>query len=1122
VYEDSAGIAWLGTDKGLNRFDRKSRTFRLYAPEAGNPRSLSNEYVFAICEDRSGSFWVGTWGGGLNKMDRSSGTFKHYLPSPGTPGSLSHDVVRVIYEDREGCIWIGTEGGGLNRFDRQREWFTHFKVIPGDPGSLSNNYISSITEDTKGRLWIGTNEGLNRYDRQGRSFVRYMANPGNPGSLSVSSIASIHASASGIMWIGTFGGGLNRYDPRSRRFTAYRKKDGLPNDVIYGILEDDEGNLWLSTNNGLSRFNPRRNTYHNYYEQDGLQSNEFNQGSYYKCRSGEMIFGGINGFNLFDPFNIMRNPHVPPILVTDFQVFNQSIPIGADSLLKKSITETTEIRLSHRHYVFSFQFVALDYFYPRANLYAYMMEGLDRDWNYVGTRRFATYTTLPPGNYTFRVKGSNNDGVWNDRGTAIRVIITPPYWQTWWFRGAVVFFLVLCVIVFIRVRTHNIRKRNIQLQEMNIKLNREVMVRRQAEENLKKSERRIRTFLQTASEGFMELKIGGTIVDANPEMCSILGRPKEDIQGTSIYDFVDADGEEIIREQMQLRKQGTRSSYELTMLQPEGTEVHCVVNAAPIWDEEKKVRGSFALITDITDIIEAEEELKRTRNYLNDVFNSLSSMLISIDTQGRITQWNKAAETYFRIKSRNSADKKVWDVVPFLKPYRPYLIDVIENGRPVELHKESIMLLRREKKYLDIFMYPLAHSGLEGVVIRMDDVTEMEQKDRQLIQAQKMEIVGNLAGGLAHDFNNVLGGIVGTTSLLQFLLEDEEEIDLENIKGRVETIERGAERAADLVKQLLTLSRKNEPLFAPADLNQALKHVIKICENTFDKSIKLDISYYEGRAVIWADATQVEQVMLNLCINAAHSMTIMRKSDEPQGGTISISITSVYPDDLFRFKHPEATEGSYWVLEVSDSGVGIDSGTITKIFDPFFTTKSEQKGTGLGLAMAYHIIQQHKGFLEVHSELGQGTTFKIFLPQIERIEDYSEELKQQEQLTRGSGLILVVDDEKNLRETSREILTSCGYDVILAENGVHGVEVFSKKYRDIDMVLLDMVMPNMSGKDAYIEMKKIYPNVKVLLTSGFKQDERVKKVLELGVNGFIQKPYSIFDLSRKISEIITT
>jgi PAS domain S-box-containing protein len=718
------------------------------------------------------------------------------------------------------------------------------------------------------------------------------------------------------------------------------------------------------------------------------------------------------------------------------------------------------------------------------------------------------------------VKGTNSDGVWNETGTMLRLNIMPPFWQTWWFRGFVALVLVVLILILYQARTRGIRARTKQLEEINEILNREVKERMQAEENLQKSERRIRTFLETASEGFLEVDNQEIILDVNPEMCAILGCSGEDLVGRDFLDFIAPMDLTKFLQDMEIRKNGKRSSYSLAFVRPDKTTAHCLVKTAPLFDEDQNVKGFFAMVTNITEIVQAEQELQQTKRYLDNVFNSLSSMLISVDRQGVITQWNTSAEKYIGVPADWAVSKKVWDVIPFLKFYQDQLEEVFHSRKPLELHRERMIIGKGEPKFLDIIVYPLVYEGLAGSVIRMEDVTELEKKDRQLVQAQKMETVGSLAGGLAHDFNNVLGGIVGTVSLLKYLLEKDKTISLEKIMSSVETIEKGACRAGNLVNQLLTLSRKKEPLFVSVDLNEALKDVMQICENTFDKSIKLGISYYDKKAMLWADATQIQQVVLNLCINASHAMTMMRKMDDPQGGTLSVSILNFYADQYFCASQPEAIEGNYWVIKIKDTGVGIEPKFISRIFDPFYTTKTKTQGTGLGLAMVYNIVQQHRGFIDVDSHPGIGTTFSIYLPQLEDQKFHDTQPLVSEALTPGNGLILIVDDEESLRLTLKEILETCGYNVLLAEDGRQGLKIFSERCNEIKLILLDLAMPNMAGKESYIEMKKIFPAVKVLVISGFKRDQRVRDIMELGVSGFLSKPFTMAELSKKIAEVI--
>jgi PAS domain S-box-containing protein len=1119
ICEDRAGIVWLGTNKGLNRFDPANNQFTSYKSEPGNSRSLGNDYVFSIYEDRAGVLWVGTWGGGLNKFDRETGTFTHYLSNPGEEQSLSSNIVLAIYEDRRGGMWIGTEGSGINKFDREKQTFLQYRTVEEDPTTISSNYINSICEDPSDALWIGTKYGLDKFDWHTGKFIRYTVNANESNSLAHNEVNVIVPGSQGILWIGT-SGGLDKFDPKTNQFSHYGEADGLPNDVICGMLEDGQGNLWISTNKGLSKFDPRQGAFRNYGTKDGLQSSEFNVGAFCKIGKSKMAFGGINGFNLFHPENIKDNLTIPPIIITELRVFNQSTGEMTDFPLGKSIMDTTDINLSYRVQVISFEFAALDYTSPPGNRYAYKMEGLDRDWIDAGARRAASYTSLPPGDYIFRVKGTNSDGVWNETGTMLQLHIMPPFWQTWWFRGLLALMLVVLFLVLYQARTRNIKARTKQLEEINEKLNCEVTERKQAEEKLQKSERRIRTFLETASEGFLELDNQEIILDVNPEMCAILGCAREDLLGRDFLDFIATMDLAKFLQDIEVRENGNRSSYSLAFVRPDNTTAHCVVKTVPLFDENQDVKGLFAMVTNITEIVQAEQELQRTKRYLDNVFNSLSSMLISVDREGVITQWNTAAEKYIGVPADWAVSKKVWDVIPFLRFYQDQLEQVFRSRKTFELHREPMIIGKGEPKYLDISVYPLAYQGLAGSVIRMDDVTELEKKDRQLIQAQKMETVGSLVGGLAHDFNNVLGGIVGTVSLLKYLLEKNKTVSIEKIMSSVETIEKGACRAGNLVSQLLTLSRKKEPLFVSVDLNEAVKDVMQICENTFDKSIKLEISYHDKKAMVWADTTQIQQVMLNLCINASHAMTLMRKMDDPQGGTLSVSILDFYVDQYFCASQPEAIEENYWVLKIKDTGVGIEPKFISKIFDPFYTTKTKTQGTGLGLAMVYNIVKQHRGFIDVESHPGIGTTFSIYFPQLEEQKFHDTKPLELEALTTGTGLILIVDDEESLRLTLKEILETCGYNVLLAEDGRQGLKIFKQRCNEIKLILLDLAMPNMSGKDSYIEMKKIFPSVKVLVISGFKHDQRVREIRELGVNGYLAKPFTMAELSRKIAEVI--
>lgn len=459
VLTDRSGLLWIATDMGLNSYDEQKNKWTHYTGPKNPDEGLSSKAALSVFEDSEGILWIGTAGGGLNSLDKASGKFTHYLPDPAVPESIGYHSIWEITEDTEGFLWIATLGGGLSKFDKVSGKFTNYTHEPSNSKSLNNTAIWSVHLDKAGILWLGTNGGgLNRFDKETGAFTHYMHDSEAKNSLSSNYIYSILEDRHGFLWIGTNGGGLNKFDKRSGTFKRYQEQDGLINNVVYAILEDNNGHLWLSTNKGLSRFNPHTEVFRNYDARDGLQSNEFNVGAFHKNENGTLFFGGINGLNAFHPDSIKDNSTVPPVLITDFQIFNKAVPIGEDSPLQKHISETDEISLSYTQSVFSFEFVALNYVSPEKNQYAYMLEGFDKDWYPVGNRRFATYTNIPPGRYTFRVKASNNDGIWNDEGASIGLTIVPPFWQTTWFYLFLFIFLILLVAGIFQLRLRSLKR----------------------------------------------------------------------------------------------------------------------------------------------------------------------------------------------------------------------------------------------------------------------------------------------------------------------------------------------------------------------------------------------------------------------------------------------------------------------------------------------------------------------------------------------------------------------------------------------------------------------------------------------------------------------------------------
>lgn len=532
---------------------------------------------------------------------------------------------------------------------------------------------------------------------------------------------------------------------------------------------------------------------------------------------------------------------------------------------------------------------------------------------------------------------------------------------------------------------------------------------------------------------------------------------------------------------------------------------------------------SNSLKEEINIRVEAQKALKDSEEKYKSIYYDSREAFMLLKPYGNYISGNPAAIELFKCRSeRDLINLNPLDLSPTTQEGGVLSSNKLKEVIDHTLKKGSNFFewkhkqINGEEFFSTVLLTKIQLSNDIIIQATVRDITKQKHIEEQLHQVQKMEIVGTLAGGLAHDFNNVLGGIIGTLSIMKYKLKMFGEIEEKSLLDFINIMEESGNKAANLIKQLLTMSRKHKMEFKQVNLNQIIKNVMAIGENSFHKLVKLDPHYYHTNAMIKGDPNQIEQVLLNFCVNAVHSMTIMRGKETECGGVLIVSIDCLKADRYFKRSHPGADKEKYWILSVKDTGVGMDKDTILKIFNPFFTTK--EKGTGLGLSMVYNVIKLHNGFIKVYSEIGMGSTFNVFIPVLEE-KEISKEKIEEKRVPKGHGFILVIDDEKNILRTAKEMLKDCGYTVILAENGKIGVELFEKYYKKIKAVLLDMSMPEMSGKDVYICLKKIDPNVKVILSTGFRQDERVQKVLDLGVNAFLQKPYTFEQLAKAIGQL---
>jgi signal transduction histidine kinase/streptogramin lyase len=469
IFEDKKNNIWIGTDGGgLNLFDPQRGNFKHFRHEKNKEQSICGDYVVTACEDSKGNIWIGTWGDGVSVYNPANNTFKHFKNDPANPSSLSNNNAWIIHEDKDKNIWIGTSGGGLNLLNPDHNSFTHYQYDRSRSDGISATNIISIFEDSDGALWICTEAGgLNLFNKKSKTFSHFMHND-TKNSISNNNLSSMFEDSDKNLWIATRMG-LNQFNKKTGQFKVYTMADGLPGNLILGILEDGKKNLWISTNGGISRFNLLTKVFKNFDISDGLQSNEFKVQAFCKSSSGMMYFGGNNGFNRFFPDSIKTIPFDPPLVITNFQIFNKEVSISInkndDSPLTKNINETSTITLPYSNTVFSFEFATLNYTASEKKQYAYMLEGFDKSWNEVGNKRIATYTNLDPGKYVFKVKGLNNEGEWSSNIRSIELTITPPYWLNWWFKSLVLLLIISGIFGFYKFRINIIATQKRKLEQ---------------------------------------------------------------------------------------------------------------------------------------------------------------------------------------------------------------------------------------------------------------------------------------------------------------------------------------------------------------------------------------------------------------------------------------------------------------------------------------------------------------------------------------------------------------------------------------------------------------------------------------------------------------------------------
>jgi len=629
---------------------------------------------------------------------------------------------------------------------------------------------------------------------------------------------------------------------------------------------------------------------------------------------------------------------------------------------------------------------------------------------------------------------------------------------------------------------------------------------------LEQSEKTLRAILSATPTGIGVVE-NRVMKWHNRAMSEMLGYASEELHGKNARMLYATDEEFSLvgKAIASLGPDNKTSAIETRWVRKDGSIFDCLIRYA-LLDPESTEDAVVAIVEDITDRKRAEKALRQSEErYRSLVENTLDGYFISEIPSFRILFVNQRACDLFGYTMEEALNLSLWDTIV---PEDHTLIQerLKKRMEKERLEQESTFYMGKRKDG-STFRAEVASSivmfqeqpALQGII---KDVTEQKRLEQQLQQAQKMEAIGTLAGGVAHDFNNLLQAILGYT---QILTMGKHENDPELMK--LEQIEKSAMRASELTQQLLAFSRKVESKLRPVDLNLEVKQVQKLLKRTIPKMISIELHLQEDLQVVNADPAQVEQVMMNLAVNARDAM--------PEGGKLIIETENVLFDKQYCKTHPGAVPGQYVCLSITDTGHGMDQATVDHIFEPFYTTKEVGKGTGLCLSMVYGIVKSHRGYIMCYSEPGEGTTFKIYLPAVEsESREQKAEPEKEAEIKGGEETILLVDDEELLRDIGKEILEEFGYTVCTASDGETALKQYSEKKDEISLVILDLMMPVMGGKQCLEQILAMDPDAKVVIASGYSVNGPTRTTLEAGAMGFIKKPFELKQMLKVVREVL--